>query len=195
MKKRILAGAVIMASSVMLSVSGIAFADKDKDEGSYGYSKDGYGLFERTTTIPIVKNKLYATECGSCHFAYQPGWLPARSWQKMMGGLDNHFGENAELDQKTSDQITRYLVAESADMKSNRKSRKILRSIRENEAPLSISSLRYMLKKHDEIPQRLIKGNAKVGSRANCIACHKGATKGYFNEHGVNIPGYGPWED
>lgn len=189
MNKRILAGAVFMASSVLLSVSSIAFADWDSS------SNDGYRLFQHTTSLSAVTSKLYVTECGACHFAYQPGWLPARSWKKMMGSLDNHFGENAELDQKSMDEILDYLVAESADTQPNRKSRKILRSIRENEAPQRISTLRYMLNKHDEIPDRLIKGNPKVGSRANCIACHAGASVGQFNEHGVNIPGYGPWED
>ncbi len=186
MNKRIFAGALIMAASVSLSVSGIVFADRDEYER---------GLFKRTGTVPAVANKLYATECGACHFAYQPGWLPARSWKKMVGELDDHFGENAELDQESRDAITQYLVTEAADVKPNRKSRKILRSIRDTDAPQRISTLRYMVSKHDEIPARLITGNAKVGSAANCIACHKGASEGQFNEHGVNIPGYGPWED
>ncbi len=210
MNKRILTGVFIMMASVMLAVSGIAFADKDKDKdkdggSKYGSSKDGgykdrdskggYRLFKRTSTVPAVVNKLYAEECGACHFAYQPGWLPVRSWQKMMGELDQHFDENAELDQQSRDAITQYLIAEAADVKANRKSRKILRSIRDNDAPLRISTLRYILRKHDEIPKRYIQGNTKVGSAANCAACHTKASEGYFNEHGVNIPGYGPWED
>jgi len=195
MNKRILAGAVIMATSVMLSVSGIAFADKDKENDNGEYSKDGYSIFERTATIPAVTSKLYAAECGACHFAYQPGWLPAHSWQKIMGALDQHFGENAELGQESGDAITRYLVAASADNKPNRMSSRVLRSFRANETPLRISGLRYILKKHDEIPERFIKGNARVGSRANCAACHTEAAAGYFNEDGVNIPGHGSWED
>ncbi|MDT8376102.1 MAG: diheme cytochrome c [Mariprofundaceae bacterium] len=186
MNIRILAGTVVMAAAVTLSVSGIAFADRDDDDR---------GIFKRTATVPAVTSKLYAAECGSCHFAYQPGWLPARSWKKMMGTLDQHFGENAELGQQSGDAITRYLVAESADVRPNRKSRKILRSIGPDETPLRISTLRYMLNKHDEIPKRFIEGNPKVGSRANCAACHSEASNGYFNEHGVNIPGHGPWED
>ena len=188
MNNNILIGAIVMASSVMLSVSNIALADKDSDSR-------WEGMFKSASTVPAVSSPLYATECSACHFAYQPGWLPARSWKKMMLNLDDHFGENAELDQKSNDLITRYLVAESADNKPNRKSHKILRSIRADDAPLSISSLPYILRKHDEIPQRLIRDNAKVGSAANCIACHTGASKGQFNEHGVNIPGYGYWED
>lgn len=188
MNKRILAGAIIMVTSVTLSVSGIALADKDKD-------KDGYGLLKRTATVPAVDNKLYEAECGACHFAFQPGWLPARSWRSMMDSLENHFGENAELDHDSRLAISRYLETEAADVKPNRKSRKILRAIGKDEAPLRISTLRYILSKHDEIPERHIKGNDRVGSRANCAACHTEAATGYFGEHGVNIPGYGPWED
>jgi hypothetical protein len=206
MNQRILIGAVIMAVSVMLSVSGIAFADKGSwdrssddgssdDRGSRGGKDGGYKLFKRTSTVPAVTNKLYAEECGSCHFAYQPGWLPVRSWQKMMGELDQHFDENAELDQESRDAITQYLLTEAADVKSNRKSRKILRSIKDADAPQRISALRYIVSKHDEIPARLVAGNAKVGSAANCAACHTEASTGYFNEHGVKIPGHGPWED
>ena len=175
-----------MILCVTVAVSGIAFADWDEGE---------YGMFERTSTVPAVSSKLYETECGSCHFAYQAGWLPARSWKKIMGTLDQHFGENAELDQVTRDNITAYLVAEAADNRPNRKSRKILRSIAEDETPVRISTLRYINRKHDEIPARFIEGNAKVGSRANCVACHTGAASGNFNEHGVTIPGHGYWED
>jgi mono/diheme cytochrome c family protein len=211
MNKRILTGAVIMATSVGLSVSGIAFADNDsrysdndnssvdnesRDRGNDNSGRKGrYKLFKRSATVPAATNKLYATECGSCHFAYQPGWLPVRSWQKMMGELDQHFDENAELDQESRDAITKYLATEAADVKPNRKSRKILRSIRDNDAPQRISTLRYMLRKHDEIPKRLMEDNAKVGSAANCAACHTEASAGHFNEHGVKIPGYGPWDD
>ena len=188
MNKRILAGAMVMVACVSLSVSGIAFADKDKD-------KDGYGMFKRTPTVPAATDKLYVAECGACHFAYQPGWLPARSWRHMMATLDQHFGENAELDSDSRLAITRYLEMGAADVKSNRKSRKILRSIGRDEAPLRISTLSYMLNKHDEIPKRLFESNAKVGSRANCTACHTEAAAGYFGEHGVVIPGHGRWED
>jgi hypothetical protein len=186
MNKRILAGAVVMAASVILAVSGIALADKDKD---------GYSLFKRTPVIPVVNSKLYTTECGACHFAYQPGWLPAHSWQNIMASLDQHFGENAELDRETRDMISHYLVAEAADNKLNRMSSMIMRSISTGETPFRISTLPYMLRKHHEIPERFFKGNTKVGSRASCAACHTQAKAGFFDEDGVTIPGYGRWED
>ena len=44
-----------------------------------------------------MNNPLYKQECGSCHFAYPPSFLPARSWEKIMKNLSDHFGENAEF--------------------------------------------------------------------------------------------------
>ena len=52
----------------------------------------------RSTDVAAIANPVYKEECGSCHMAYPPGLLPARSWTKVMSGLDNHFGDNAELD-------------------------------------------------------------------------------------------------
>ncbi len=179
-----------MAACVTLAVTGIAYGDRDE----WGEEDEG-GLFKRTADIAPVTNKLYANECGICHFAYQPGWLPVRSWQRIMNTLDNHFGENAELDDQERDRITRYLVANAADSIPNRQSRQVLYSLQNGELPMRISELRYIRHEHDEIPSRMIEDNPGVRSRSNCQACHTQADKGYFNEHGVSIPGYGRWDD
>jgi len=186
MNKRILAGSLVMAVMLIVSLS-----------TTFYISRDGLrdGIFQPTPTLPAVMNRAYENECGACHFAYQPGWLPARSWKKMMGHLDDHFDENAELGKKAHDEITSYLIAESADAKPHRKSHHILASIREYEAPFRISNLAYMLEKHNEIPVDLVAGNDKVRSFANCLACHSGAANGRFNDADVRIPGYGAWND
>jgi hypothetical protein len=50
--------------------------------------------FDRTTHgIDTVESELYVKECGGCHFPYQPGLLSAVSWERIMGGLGDHFGE------------------------------------------------------------------------------------------------------
>ena len=172
--------------AVTASASMVAYADRDEHER----------IVPGNRTAPaVVNNQQYATECGACHFAYQPGWLPARSWQKMMSSLQNHFGENAEMSAESRAVITAYLVEEAADKSVHRRSQRLLRGIAADEAPQRISELPYMQKKHDEIPARFVQGNALVGSLANCVACHSQAGKGYFDEHGVKIPGYGYWED
>ncbi|MCW9089130.1 MAG: diheme cytochrome c, partial [Gammaproteobacteria bacterium] len=38
---------------------------------------DDWGWSRRAPDVAPVKNELYQSECGSCHFAYQPGLLPA----------------------------------------------------------------------------------------------------------------------
>ena len=184
-KNTVIAVVALFLLSGTLLVSGIATADDD--EHNYRFWAKG--------TLPSVNNQLYKAECGSCHFAYQAGWLPARSWKKMMNELDDHFGENAELSDEPRVSITNYLMSEAADVKSNSKSRKVLRSIRENEAPQRISTLSYMQHKHDDLSARHIENNPKVRSLSNCVACHRGAEKGQFDEHGVNVPGFGFWED
>ena len=57
----------------------------------------------------------YVEECASCHVAYPPGALPARSWTKMMSELDNHFGEDASVEPDEVQRLNDYLVANAAE--------------------------------------------------------------------------------
>ena len=149
----------------------------------------------RTLDVAPVENQLYKDECGSCHMAYPPGLLPKRSWEKLMGGLSDHFGDNAEMDASRQAQITAYLVNNSAESSNYRRSRKISDSVATKDTPLRISEVGYIRRKHEEIPQRLIKTNKDVGSLSNCDACHQQALQGSFSEREISIPGYGRWED
>ncbi len=131
----------------------------------------------------------WKAECTSCHMAYPPGYLPERSWLKLMSGLDRHFGENAELDAATVKVITNYLVSNSAERSSDRHAGRFLGSIAADAVPLRITETTYFRRKHDahEINPAVWK-LPKVGSPANCIACHSGAEKGDFSERNVKIP-------
>lgn len=172
-----------------LAIAGAALGDDDRGEHGRG------GLFGRRLDVAPVNNELYAKECGSCHFAYQPGLLPARSWKKMMNTLDKHFGDNAELDAETQKALTAYLVANSAENSGYKASVKILNSIKDGDAPLAISKTAYFTRKHHEVPERMVKGNNQVKSFAACAKCHTAADKGSYDEHEVNIPGFGKYED
>lgn len=172
-----------MVVAAVLSGSGVAMADDD-----WGWSRRG-------PDVAPVKNELYQSECGSCHFAYQPGLLPAASWEKLMGGLADHFGENAELFDQTRQELTDYLVANAADrVDGYRRSAKIVRSL-DNDAPLRITEVPYIRYKHNEIPMRVIRNNQQVRSLSNCAACHTRADSGSYAEREINIPGIGRWED
>lgn len=141
------------------------------------------------------KSSLYKEECSGCHVAY-PAWLlPARSWNRIMTGLDNHFNDNASLDPETVNILNQYLQENSADKSSVRRAHKFNRSIEPDSIPIRITKLRYFKHEHDEIPSRFIRANPRVKSLSNCDACHQGAERGSFNEHQIRIPGYGRWDD
>ncbi len=170
----------------LLTIAGLAvatwvFADDDDYRGRRG------------PDVKPVDNALYQTECGSCHFAYQPGFLPARSWRKLMGGLEDHFGDNAELSAEDKQAIEGYLVANAADNASERRAQRFLRSIGDA-TPLRITEIRYFRHEHDEVPARVIK-QEQIGSLSNCSACHTRANNGSYAERELRIPGVGRWED
>ena len=131
----------------------------------------------------------WKAECSSCHMAYPPGYLPERSWRKLMTGLDKHFGENAGLDPVTTREITDYLVSNSAERSSDRRAGRFLGSLAADAVPLRITETPYFRRKHDsrEISPEVWK-RPKVGSPANCTACHVGAERGDFSERNVKIP-------
>ncbi len=170
-----------------LVISGCAMGDDDEYEHrSWGRS---------SLDVAPVTNTQYQKDCGSCHMAYQPGFLPARSWQQLMTTLDDHFGDNAELDKTSQEQLTQYLVDNAADHANYKRSQSMMRSLTDRDAPLRISKTRYFVRKHDEISTRYVEKNPKVKSFSRCEVCHTEADKGSYNEHDVRIPGYGRWDD
>ena len=112
-----------------------------------------------------------------------------------MGQLDDHFGDNAELDAETAAELERYLVEHSAETSAYRRSAKITRSLAHEQIPLRITEIPYIRHEHDEIPDRLITGNAEVGSLSRCESCHHRAEQGSFSENEIRIPGFGKWDD
>jgi hypothetical protein len=178
----------ILVGGLLLAAGQLAVSMGNDEEGDD--SRDG-----KTMQSAPVMNGLYARECGSCHFAYQPGFLPATSWKKIMNGLSEHFGDNAELAPKDQEAITAYLEANAADRVSNKRSVKVMRSLKGKEPPMRITEVPYIQRKHREIPSRLIRDNPKVKGLAQCNACHTRADQGSYDENSVIIPGYGRWDD
>ncbi|MGE5318720.1 MAG: diheme cytochrome c [Hyphomicrobiaceae bacterium] len=137
--------------------------------------------------LPRLTNKAWQQECASCHIAYAPAFLPKASWQRLMNGLDQHFGENASLDPATQADILRFLEANAADAGTSSMGRRVMQRMGANEAPLRITETRWFVRKHDEVSQSVWSRKA-VGSAANCAACHRQAEQGVFDEDTVRIP-------
>ena len=180
------------ASIIIMLITIIPIASADEESfSSWLFSVD------RKKEIAPAEDTTYLEECGACHFAYQPGLLPKASWKKIMqaNALEDHFNENAELDEETRKYIEQYLVANSADKSRYKRSRKIMASLKDGQAPMRITEVPYIIDKHHEIPKKLITGNDKVKALSFCDKCHQDAKSGNFEEDSVKIPGHGRWSD
>lgn len=128
-----------------------------------------------------VSDPLTAEECGGCHLAYPPSMLPAASWRTMMGRLDRHFGDDASLGAEATASITRYLVAHAGDAGGRRAEGGLLRGLAPGAAPQRITELPGWIREHREVrPSEWT--DPKVRTKANCVACHADAARGYFDD-------------
>lgn len=128
---------------------------------------------------PVVKDKDTIEACGECHMVFQPRMLPARSWRKIMQGLDDHFGEDASIDPALVPKIEQYLVANASDVGWDDE---LMKGVRASSTPLRITELPKWVHEHEEELPSHIWSRADIGSKANCLACHRGANKGYYED-------------
>ena len=146
------------------------------------------GLADGDAAFPMPAGKGYVEECGSCHTAYAPGLLPARSWAKMMAELHNHFGEDASLAEPVGQAILADLTRLAADgSQATMLMRRIAGGIPRQEAPQRISTTPFFKYMHDEVPGYIWQ-RKKIGTPANCVACHTKANEGRYYEREVVIP-------
>ncbi|MGB5964585.1 MAG: diheme cytochrome c [Sulfurimonadaceae bacterium] len=187
---------LLLLSTIATMLLGGAYLLADDDDHYKKVNVNQRLGTETTTQLPdSPQQKSYVKECGSCHIAYQPEFLPSRSWDKMMGGLEDHFGVDATVGAEEGKILSAYLRENAADSKRVGKHfAKTAASIGANDAPLRISDTPYFKKEHRGIPQKYI-DQKEVKSIANCNACHQKAASGDYRERGIFIPNYGPWKD
>jgi len=135
-----------------------------------------------------VSHTTTKNECAACHMAYPAGLLPARSWKRMMGELDRHFGEDASLTAQEVEQIARYLVDNAADSpQANRMINRIATGIAPGSTPQRFTETAYFGYLHDEMSASVWKRKG-IASKSNCVACHTKAEQGSFVEREIRIP-------
>jgi Dihaem cytochrome c len=178
-KLALAAAIVVLAACVENELEGPSLTDKAAAE-TIGGSPGGRGqaavVPAAGTAAPITEKsgeQAFTSECGACHFAFPPQFLPVRSWQAIMAGLDSHFGENASLDPDTAKQITEYLVANAAGPGSP-----VLRGLDPQDTPLRITETRLWNRIHHEI-RPSVYDRSDIKSKANCLACHNGSGAGH----------------
>ena len=94
-----------------------------------------------------------------------------------MNQLGSHYGTDASLDAATAKQLESWLSANAGSGKR----------VLEEPPQDRITRSAWFIRQHDEVSAASWKLPAVKGA-SNCIACHKGANQGDFNEHQVLIP-------
>ena len=132
------------------------------------------------------EHQLFYDECISCHTLYPPFLLPKKSWVNMMDNLENHFGDDASLDDEDKESIKSFLVQNSAENSTKESAFKIGKSIK-NDNIIAITKTSYWKKQHRDIDKKIFK-NKKVGKISNCKACHENIEKGLLNDKEIAMP-------
>jgi hypothetical protein len=138
----------------------------------------------RADRLPIPANAppAFAAECGGCHLAFPPALLAAGDWRRIMASLDKHYGDNATLDSKTQRTIGDFLERSAGS------GRRTEGASAGNAGLPRLTMTGWFRKKHDEVPTAVWK-DKRVGSAANCTACHPRAESGSYSEREIRMPG------
>lgn len=130
-------------------------------------------------------DKVYAQECGACHVAYHPSLLPAATWNAIMDGLAQHFGEDAELDPAKAQAIRTYLLANAAEHYDTLAAHVFTQP--DPADPLRITATAFWTRRHASLPPQVF-SSKPVGGRGQCDACHQDAASGRFNPLAILVP-------
>lgn len=160
--------------------------------GGVGFMQGRFTATQAKPYIPFLgkslpDNKLWREECGSCHLAYHPTLLPARSWAVLMQQQAQHFGKDLGLDSTVVAEIDKFLQDNSADTEMTEPARKIKLSIPADVTPLRVTETGYWRKKHDEISDEVWR-DTRVRNKGNCGACHLDAEPGTFEDAAMRLP-------
>jgi hypothetical protein len=120
----------------------------------------------------------YQAECGSCHMAFPPALLTAPDWKQVMARLDQHYGGNATVDEKTRRELEAFLARNAASD----------RRMAGAGDPPRLTASAWFQRKHRKVSGTQWR-DARVKSAANCAGCHPRADQGGFSEHDITLAG------
>lgn len=116
--------------------------------------------------VPPLSDATTAKECGECHMAFQPALLSAESWMRIMGGLKDHFGDDASLPADVAARIRRYLTGHAGRVGD-------ARTVRITEQPWFVQEHRF----GPSVWER-----PEIRAKSNCLACHPHAERGRYDD-------------
>jgi len=178
---------LVILAMVPIGISDGAFGDEGDNQKHRARHRERGGRDRQTTScLTPVSNPTYRDNCGACHFAYQAELLPYASWNRILETVDDHFGESLDLDPPTKTSISSYLEPNASERSKAKVAVKIMKSLRSS-VPLRITEVPYIKDKHHRISTEIIKRDS-VGSLSNCLACHRRAEEGIYDDDYVAIP-------
>jgi hypothetical protein len=154
------------AAAVMAWVVGTAVADGQHQQRRR-YREREHRKGQSESAVPAVDNPTYQEACGACHFPLQPALLPSRSWQLLLAGSQDHFGQSIDLDAEKLAEVEAYLT--------------------DNAAERTPGELAQERGEHRRLDDAVFE-RASVAGRADCPACHPGAATGVYDDDSVKIP-------
>lgn len=173
-------GFIVLALLLLLGAGTAALLHADDERG-----RERHGKRQQHTQV-APPNAEYAAACGECHFAYQPWLLPAASWQKLMDGLDDHFGSAVVVTAAQKQNLRGYLTQNAADNSADGRGRKMLRGLN-GQTPLRITETPCFTRKHKDLDAAVFK-RPSVGGAGNCPACHSTAAQGDYDDDNITVP-------
>ena len=162
------------------------------------FSTSGYAVrypgdrsnYDNNAEVVFEMNATYTEECGSCHMAYAPGLLPEKSWSKTLQGLEDHFGENAELDSETRAYLAEYLQRNALEHEKSDRISKFMKNM-PADPPIRITELPQFVVEHEPAARQMELDSVDVGFFSPCEDCHKQGASGIFDKE-LLYKGYGP---
>jgi len=174
----------VLLTLVAVAIPTLLFADHE--EGRKRQRERHRNGDHRSGDLKPVTNPVYKENCGACHFSYQAELLPSRSWKKIIGHVDDHFGQSFELDQESQKAVLGYLEANAAERSPSKRAARITRSVGSG-TPVRVTDVPYIRDKHRKISSAVL-ARPSIGSLSNCTACHRRAEEGSYDDDDVVIP-------
>lgn len=171
-------------ASVFVGVA-LASVAEDHERHRRGRHRE-HSREQMENAVPAVDNPTYQDVCGACHFPLPPGLLPARSWQRLLAGTENHFGQQLGLEAGQLAQLDAYLTEHAAERTASELAQDILRSVGSS-TPLRVTDVPEIRREHRRLDQSVFE-RPDVAGRADCPACHRMTEAGIYSDDTVEIP-------
>ncbi len=135
----------------------------------------------------LPDNKVWRESCSTCHVPYHPSLMPARFWNALLDRPDDHFGMQWPFDKATLAEIRAFLQEHAAETATTEAGYKIDKSIPADQTPGRITLTPFWIDKHARIDAKTWADPA-VGSKSNCLGCHRDAELGTYDDAAIRLP-------